>query len=85
MGKHPTAVTPILNRAEQEVHVWANPAVEGVTVVAELRGLRVGEHVSVGEPGAPDGVAGRLGFVFVAEDGLAGFGADTVGCDDDVG
>lgn len=80
----PAAVLAALDGAEQEMHVRPDPAVEGVAVLAEVLRARIGDHVFVGEPGAPDGVAAALGLVVVAEHQLACFGADAVRAEYDV-
>jgi len=50
VGEDPAAVGTVFDGAEEEVHVWAYPAVESVAVVAEVGSFGVGDHVFVGEP-----------------------------------
>ncbi len=58
VSEDPAAVGAVLDGAEEEMHVWSDPAVEGVAVFAELTGSRVGDHVGVGEPGRCVGMGG---------------------------
>jgi hypothetical protein len=50
MSQHPTAILPVFDRRKQEMHIWPDPAVERVSVLTELLGARVLDHVGVGEP-----------------------------------
>jgi len=84
VGQHPAAVGAVLERREQEVHVRADPAVEGVAVGAEVRRGRVRGHRRAREPRPPHRVPRRFGLVVVAEHGFARFGAHAVCCDDHV-
>jgi hypothetical protein len=50
MRQHPAAVLSILNGRKQKVHVWSNPAIEGVSILTEVLRTRILDHVCVGKP-----------------------------------
>jgi hypothetical protein len=50
MRQDPTAVLSILNGRKQKVHVWSNPAIEGVSILTEVLRTRILDHVGVGKP-----------------------------------
>jgi hypothetical protein len=51
MCQDPAAILAILDGGEEEVDVRPNPAIESITVLAEMFRPWVGDHVLVGEPG----------------------------------
>ena len=55
-----------------------DPAVEGVSVVAELLGFRVCHHVLVTEPCSPDGIPTALRLVFVSQHQCSCLAPDTI-------
>ena len=84
MCKNPAAITAILYRGEQKMHIRSNPPIERIAIIAKVLRRRVLDHVRIWKPGAEDGISATFRFVHVAQDELACSGSNAVGANDDV-
>jgi hypothetical protein len=48
--QNPAAVLSVLDGGEQEVDIGPDPAVEGISILAEMLCAWVTDHIFVGEP-----------------------------------
>jgi hypothetical protein len=61
---------------------YTYPAIEGISILAELPRLWIREHVFIRKPCAPHGISAGFGLVFVPEDKSARFTSHAVATDD---